>query len=435
MRHYKFVHLPSTTEDKSDKERLTGVYKFRYIPYGSYSVYQHARDVPYFRRIRNWKRQARPYIMTLPYDKWYWTRGPTGSCRLEVVTITNDGKREELWEGRLICNKDLEGWAWWRSEDAFSYATSCGMLDRVKNCVLKKAAGTTFNSALFAAEGHKTLDLLRSNAFKIVESFRIIRNGRWAREDPRKTAAKALQVLGVLKPKNSREAEKRSAQWLEYRYGVETLMMDVRDAAEYAASKMSDQPEQMSWSCQAETELSPFSSSLLQSDWIMGQFDTIWKPMGSTTQVRGKVKAKAWIRAEVEVAGYRSMQQAGFANPLGLAWELIPLSFVVDWVLNIGNYLEIQTALWGLRVLDAGYSLKYEGSTSVVATKPYIAPQNLLQLLSWNLAGDQSFECESERYQRWAWSNPSPTYTLGSGLNPKRVADAIALGVLAFGRK
>lgn len=435
MRHYRFVHLPSTSENTTDWERLRGTYKGRDLPTGPISTYTTYSDVRFFKRSRNWMRQARPYIMTLPYTKWYWKRGLTGSVRLEVVTKPDSVLKEAIYEGHLIPLRDLEGFAWWRSVDAFNYATSSGLLDRVKNCVLKKAAGTTFNSTLFAAEGHKTLDLLRSNAFKIVESFRVIRNGRWAREDPRKTAAKALEILGVLKPKGSSGSEKRSAQWLEYRYGVETLMMDVRDAAEYAASKMSDQPEQMSWSCKAEIELSPYSESLQQGDWNFGVMGTIWKPTGRIAQIEGKIQAKAWIRAEVEVAGYRSMQQAGFANPLGLAWELIPLSFVVDWALNIGSYLEMQTALWGLRVLDAGYSLKYQGVTLAKAAKPYIDPYNALQLRSWSFGGATGIMAEAERYQRWAWSNPSPTYTLGSGLNPKRVADAIALGILAFGRK
>lgn len=373
--------------------------------------------------------------MTLPYTKWYWKRGLTGSVRLEVVTKPDTVLKEAIYEGHLIPLKDMEGFAWWRSVDAYNYATTSGLLDRVKNCVLKKAAGATFNSTLFAAEGHKTLALLRSNCFKILESFRVIRNGRWAREDPRKTAAKALEMLGVLKPKGSSESSKRSAQWLEYRYGVETLIMDVQDAAEYAASKASDQPEQMSWSCKAEIELSPYSENLTSGDWNFGQMNSVWKPTGKIAQIQGKIQAKAWIRAELETAGYRSMQQAGFANPLGLAWELFPLSFLADWALNIGNYLDLQTALWGLKVLDAGYSLKYEGVTLATATKPYISPYDALQLRSWNFGGATGLTAETERYQRWPWSNPSPTYTLGSGLNAKRTADAIALSVLAFGRK
>lgn len=147
--------------------------------------------------------------------------------------------------------------------------------------------------------------------------------------------------------------------------------------------------------------------------------------------------AKAWLSAELEVAGYRSMQQLGFANPVGLAWELIPYSFVVDWALNIGSYLDLQTSLWGLKVLDAGYSLQCDGYTTVTA-RP--APGNVntgqgnQAYMSPSFTGSRARSAKASRYQRWAWINPSPEYTLGSGLNVKRALDAASLLFLAAKR-
>jgi hypothetical protein len=46
------------------------------------------------------------------------------------------------------------------------------------------------------------------------------------------------------------------------------------------------------------------------------------------------------------------MSQSGFTNPVSLAWELLPFSFVVDWFLPIGPYLESLDSWGGLILLD-----------------------------------------------------------------------------------
>lgn len=45
------------------------------------------------------------------------------------------------------------------------------------------------------------------------------------------------------------------------------------------------------------------------------------------------------------------LQQTGFLNPINLAWEILPFSFVADWFLPIGPYLESLTAYSGLTLL------------------------------------------------------------------------------------
>lgn len=421
---------PSPNQVEDRYETLTGMWSYWALPNGAKTSMNHTRTEWWSRIDRQWFRQQKPYIMTQPYSSWRYDAQPVG---LTAISWDHDyfGITHKEYMGALSFSGNVENWLWWRSYDAQSQSSA--LIARVQNCVLKKAAGTTFNSALFAAEGHKTLDLLRSNCFKILESFRIIRNGRWARQDPRKTAKQALEALGVVRPKGSSEGVKRSAQWLEYRYGVETLMMDVRDAAEYAASKASDQPEQMSWSCQASLDL-PQVVYIPPRDW--GYFgmglDLDGSPKVRVATEVNRVKAKAWIRAEVETAGYRSMQQLGFANPVGLAWELIPLSFVVDWALNIGSYLDLQTALWGLKVLDSGYSFEYEGTARVYALPPDLPVWK--RISNWKQTGTTHRDYSVSRYQRWWWGNPQPTYTLGTGLNAKRAADALALTILAFKR-
>lgn len=52
----------------------------------------------------------------------------------------------------------------------------------------------------------------------------------------------------------------------------------------------------------------------------------------------------------------RSAQMSGLVNPGLLAWEIVPYSFVVDWAIPIGSFLEACTATQGLDFVG-GYTL------------------------------------------------------------------------------
>lgn len=69
--------------------------------------------------------------------------------------------------------------------------------------------------------------------------------------------------------------------------------------------------------------------------------------------------------------------QMGFVNPLKVAWELVPYSFVVDWFVNVSDYLGACTDFLGVDLIDpittvftsattkGSYLMKYPGSTIV----------------------------------------------------------------------
>lgn len=68
-------------------------------------------------------------------------------------------------------------------------------------------------------------------------------------------------------------------------------------------------------------------------------------------------------------------QQLGFVNPLAVAWELVPFSFVVDWFVNIGAFLGQMTDFAGLQVTDAFKTTHVlsKGSGSGLPDQPSVA--------------------------------------------------------------
>jgi len=65
-----------------------------------------------------------------------------------------------------------------------------------------------------------------------------------------------------------------------------------------------------------------------------------------------KTKCKFVLRYKIEDPFKSFLAQTGFTNPINLGWEILPLSFVVDWFLPIGPYLETLSSWDGVVFLD-----------------------------------------------------------------------------------
>lgn len=80
------------------------------------------------------------------------------------------------------------------------------------------------------------------------------------------------------------------------------------------------------------------------------------------------------------------LAQTGFTNPINLAWEVLPYSFVVDWFIPIGPYLESLSAWDGLVFLDGWKSVLQKSSTTWAvgySGKQYLLDPNDHQMISY----------------------------------------------------
>jgi hypothetical protein len=58
-------------------------------------------------------------------------------------------------------------------------------------------------------------------------------------------------------------------------------------------------------------------------------------------QVEYKVVCRVSNQSAFDLARITSL------NPVSIAWELVPFSFVFDWFWDVGGYLSLQEAAWG----------------------------------------------------------------------------------------
>jgi hypothetical protein len=76
------------------------------------------------------------------------------------------------------------------------------------------------------------------------------------------------------------------------------------------------------------------------------------------------MKTKAKITFVVTNPVFKTLDEVGFLNPLSVAWELVPFSFIVDWFVPIGTFLENVVPPQGVSFVDGYLSQKIEGSFS-----------------------------------------------------------------------
>lgn len=161
--------------------------------------------------------------------------------------------------------------------------------------------------------------------------------------------------------------------WLELQYGWVPLLSDVRDG--YNLLRKYDETGntvRLQFTGYVEVEENLNSSVSVGANpgvtLVSGTFRKTYVSYVSLHYVIDNVEAVKFAHTDL-------------ANPVLLAWNLVPYSFVVDWFLPISQYVQSWTADWGLRYLGGSNSSVVKGRGWVTDahvtdrdyTKPYVA--------------------------------------------------------------
>lgn len=138
--------------------------------------------------------------------------------------------------------------------------------------------------------------------------------------------------------------------YLQYSFAIAPLIADIKSATEMIKSL----EDRIDWFINNNNKPVPvkFTKDLSSA----APLTTVAYPTPSATVQQGadtnartcyKATYKAFALATYDVSGlskrqigYRLLKQAsGFSNPLTFLWEEIPFSFVLDWVVNVGEYI------------------------------------------------------------------------------------------------
>jgi len=113
--------------------------------------------------------------------------------------------------------------------------------------------------------------------------------------------------------------------WLQYTYGVKPLLGSIYDAADESLRLVINRTQKFKGRA-TDTIVDP-----------QFRFDTVF----GTQLVKGKGLFKnSWtIGVEMYMTDF-DLARWSTLNPVTIAWELVPYSFVVDWFYDVGGYLQ-----------------------------------------------------------------------------------------------
>lgn len=266
-------------------------------------------------------------------------------------------------------------------------------------------------------EGRETLAHLVLLARRLFEAYNAVRRGRI------KDLRRVLQTVhnGKWKPASV------TSLWLEFRYGITPLLADIEAVS---------------------ADLRRSERKLLKLFRVSGggavsyafQTDVVGPPtlpfsLSGEQVVQGRYGYV--LRSEDGVAGfvdgeYRKLSDARailtrFIDPLSVAWELTPLSFVADWFWTMGDYLSYYGSLYQNVSIVTGYR-RYIS---------FIQPQVVVRLSGT----DVSFQGRVyelfpvyERFEESSFPNMTVEFT-GDALSFNHWIDTFALLTQATKRK
>lgn len=197
--------------------------------------------------------------------------------------------------------------------------------DRSRTECLAKATRRKWNIAQSFVEMGKSVETVATRFQKLVRALLLIKKGRFAQ---------AAREFGVKTHKD------RSGLWLEYQYGWRPLISDLQNAVD-------------AYNQGTLTNKKPVFHCTRMIQYPVPK-PPIGRPVFSVTG-GGTISVFTRMDWVVSDSHWDQLKQIGYSDPLTIGWELLPFSFVVDWLVPVGTFLE---------ALQAHVGLTYKGGSS-----------------------------------------------------------------------
>lgn len=214
---------------------------------------------------------------------------------------------EGYWPGfpdTLVTNPTSSRSAWGMQYDPYP-----GLLVKALGKLREKLSGASFNAAVAVAEAGEAFAMMANRLEKVAIAFYWAKKRQWK---------KAASVLGISRRPQPRDKVTVHDGWLELQYGWLPMLQDVTGGAEFLAHHL-NVPAKKRYKVRASDN----------GVWLKSLYAS-----GSGKATCG-LSLVAIVEEQPNVA-----RLAGLTDPLSLAWERIPFSFVADWVRPVGDWLE-----------------------------------------------------------------------------------------------
>lgn len=272
-------------------------------------------------RRKTWHRQAPPFKKPLPYQHGSYR----GKYTDYNTSVTSPGIDRRFYGSPYYIGTQ---WLAFPGEpDAYKTA-----YDRF----VAKARSDTASLGTTVVEARESFNMIHARTLTLLRSLRAIRRGdvgsliKELKLDD-KGSRKAQRVF----KSRSGHAANAANHYLEYIFGWMPLVSDIADSVKVLQSDYS--PTRVSARGKVRVDDNYFSPY----------------PWGFQKQVMSS-STRLEIRASVAVSNpnLALANNLGFVNPASIAFEVIPGSFLLDWFVPIGRFLESWTDFVGYSLSD-----------------------------------------------------------------------------------
>lgn len=206
--------------------------------------------------------------------------------------------------------------------------SDAGAVNNLKIAFLNQLNGESANLVDLVRTRKETISMVARNAMSIAKAVRFLKKGKLKR---------AMNELGITKEPKSKTAANR---WLEMQYGWLPLLGDIHTMINGTFS------DPVCFLSKSRTFSKSISSTVSRS-----------YPIKHEVKRMQKTRVRFWCHFRIDAPALAAADQIGLLNPAITAWEAVPWSFVVDWFLPVGDWLETFTNLKGLKILEFGKSI------------------------------------------------------------------------------
>lgn len=250
------------------------------------------------------------------------------------------------------------------------------------------------------AEGKQSLRLIYESLSRALKFTLAFKRGQIG------DAYAALKSDSPLKAKGAPSLVVAGSQnWLAYRLGVKPMIGSIDSALQVL-----DNPLKYDFRFCKGASAMPFRKVF---DHNSGP--SYWHTISCSGVYRVTIKA----RVTVNDPSLARLNQFGLTNPLDVAWELLPFSFLIDRVVKVGDYLSSFDDFLGLSFSDLSITEALQGSEEWKVSRP-----------GWQPVGDVHLKALTHRKTRSLSSTiPVPSVQMGKGLfaDAEKTADVAAL--------
>lgn len=263
-------------------------------------------------------------------------------------------------------------------------------------------SGLDYGEALASID--KQLLSIAELTTRVVYAWRSVRKGNF------RLAAKHLGITRAnLNFKSASEA------WLAFEYGWRPLLQDIHREAELGLDLLKGRPDIVRVTRRVAEEL-------LAPKPAAGPY---WEQYTCQSKAECTVEVKLWARPSNQYLAYLS--SINLVNPLYIAWAAMPYSFVIDWLLPIGDWLSSVTSPLGLQFTGGYKTVRVFGQVAAAAEKHKVLQPALYghtRSFGYTSVAAESLWMSRTKYNTWPLSQLYVKFPFKSY---ERVANAVAL--------